>query len=134
MAARLQEGMLTRLFTDQDVMPFVKQIADDVMEGKRDDELVYVKRIRKALESYTASTPPHVQAARKAGGTTGPVIRYVIARTGPEPVVPGGRLPGDIDRRHYLERVLRPVADAILIEIGHSFDEAMGEPRQLDLL
>ncbi len=133
-AARLQEGMLTRLFCDDEVMPFVKQIAHEVMQGERDDELVYVKRIRKPLESYTASTPPHVQAARKAGGTTGPVIRYVIARTGPEPVVPGGPIPGNIDRRHYLERVLRPVADAILVEIGHSFDEAMGQPRQLDLL
>ncbi len=133
-AARLQEGMLTRLFCDDEVMPFVKQIAHEVMEGERDDELVYVKRIRKPLESYTTSTPPHVQAARKAGGTTGPVIRYVIARTGPEPVVPGGPIPGNIDRRHYLERVLRPVADAILVEIGHSFDEAMGQPRQLDLL
>ena len=133
--ARLQEGMLERLFTGDDVMPYVKQITDDVMEGKLDDELVYVKRIRKrSLASYTASTPPHVQAARKAGSDVGPIIRYVIARTGPEPVVPGGALPGDIDRRHYVDRVLRPVADAILIEIGHSFDEAMGQPQQLDLL
>jgi DNA polymerase-2 len=133
--ARLQEGMLERLFTDQDVMPFVKQIADDLMEGKLDDELVYIKRIRKrSLESYTASTPPHIQAARKLEGQVGPIIRYVIARTGPEPVVPGGSLPANIDRRHYIERVVRPVADAILVEIGHSFDEAMGQPQQLDLL
>lgn len=62
------------------------------------------------------------------------MIRYVIARTGPEPVVPGGPLPRNIDRRHYLERVLRPIADAILLETGHSFDEAIGQARQLDLL
>jgi DNA polymerase elongation subunit (family B) len=43
-------------------------------------------------------------------------------------------LPDDIDRRHYVERVLRPVADAILVEIGHSFDEATGQPQQLSLL
>ena len=134
-AGRLQKGMLTRLFTDEEVMPYVKQIAEDVLEGKLDDELVYVKRIRKrTLDSYTASTPPHVQAARKAGNLTGNVIRYVIAQTGPEPVVPGGVLPKDIDRRHYIERVVRPVADAILVEIGHSFDEATGQPQQLDLL
>jgi DNA polymerase-2 len=137
-AARLQEGMLTRLFTDDthaELMPFVKQVADDLMGGKLDDELVYVKRIRKrSLDSYTASTPPHVQAARKLRGEVGSLIRYVIARTGPEPVLPGGPLPGDIDRRHYIERVLRPVADAILLEIGQSFDEAMGQPQQLDLL
>ncbi len=140
-AGRLQEGMLERLFSDDSyasVMPFVKQVTDDVTEGKLDNELVYVKRIRKRnLDSYTASTPPHVQAARKleqAGVQVGPIVRYVIARTGPEPVFPGGPLPRDVDRRHYVERVLRPVADAILVEIGHSFDEAMGQPQQLDLL
>jgi DNA polymerase-2 len=132
---RLQEGMLERLFTGVDAMPYVMQITNDVLEGKLDNELVYVKRLRKRnLDSYTASTPPHVQAARKAGGRPGPVVRYVIAATGPEPVLPGGPLPRDIDRRHYVERVLRPVAEAILIELGQSFDEATGQPRQLDLL
>jgi hypothetical protein len=62
------------------------------------------------------------------------VVRYVICRSGPEPVVPGRPLPADIDRSHYIERVLRPVADAILSELDSSFDEAMGEPRQLSLL
>ena len=134
-AGRLQRGMLTRLFSDRAVMPFVKQIADDLMSGKLDDELVYVKRIRKgALDRYTSSTPPHIQAARKARTKPGPVVRYVIARTGPEPVDPGGLLPEGLDRRHYLERVVRPIADAILLEAGQSFDEAMGQPRQLDLL
>ncbi len=132
---RLQKGMLKRLFTGDEVMPFVKATVDDVMAGKLDHELVYVKRIRKrTLESYTASTPPHVQAARKLAGPVGPVIRYVITHRGPEPVPPGAPIPGDVDRRHYVERVLRPVAEAILVEIGASFDEAMGEPRQLELL
>ena len=43
-------------------------------------------------------------------------------------------MPSDIDRAHYQERVLRPVADAILSELGTSFDEALGVPRQLTLL
>jgi DNA polymerase-2 len=140
-AGRLQEGMLERLFRDdsrEDLMPFVKQVTDDVGEGKLDAELVYVKRLRKRkLDGYTAATPPHVQAARKleqAGEEVGSVIHYVITRSGPEPVLPGSPLPEDIDRRHYVERVLRPIADAILLEIGHSFDEAMGQPQQLDLL
>jgi DNA polymerase-2 len=140
-AARLQEGMLERLFSDDSyasLMPFVKQVTDDVTDGKLDAELVYVKRIRKRkLDSYTASTPPHIQAARKlqeAGHEVGRIIRYVVTRTGPEPVLPGAPLPDAIDRRHYVERVIRPVADAILVEIGHSFDEAMGQPQQLDLL
>ncbi len=133
--ARLQKGMLTRLFTGDDVMPFVKRMVDDLRDGKLDDDLIYVKRIRKgSLDSYTASTPPHIQAARKLSGPVGPIVRYVVTNTGPEPVLPGRPLPGGIDHHHYVDKVLRPVADAILIELGHSFDEAMGNPTQLSLL
>ena len=133
-ARRLQEGMLERLFRDEEVMPFVREIATRLRAGELDDELVYVKRVRKgALDRYKASTPPHVQAARKAGGTQRGIIRYVITLTGPEPVLPGRALPPAIDRGHYVEKVLRPVADAILPEIGHSFDEALGQPTQLTL-
>ena len=65
---------------------------------------------------------------------TGSVIRYVITTTGPEPMAPGDPLPDHIDRHHYLEKVLRPVAEAILSEIGLHFSDAIGEPRQLKLL
>ena len=127
--------MLTRLFTGEDVMPFVKRTVDDLREGKLDDDLIYVKRIRKgSVDSYTASTPPHIQAARKLAGRVGPIVRYVVTNTGPEPVLPGGPLPEGIDHHHYVDKVLRPVADAILIELGHSFDEAVGNPTQLSLL
>ena len=134
-AHRLQQGMLERLFTDREVLPFVKELVERMRAGELDHELVYVKRIRKgSLDRYTAATPPHIRAARKAGRPVGPVIHYVITRDGPEPVFPGNPLPTAIDRSHYVERVLRPVADGILSETGQSFDEALGAPRQLDLL
>ena len=139
-AARLQQGMLERAFTDRPVAPFVREVAEQLLAGECDAELVYVKRVRKAsLDRYTATTPPHVQAARKLaehGVRVGPVVRYVITATGPEPVVPGGALPPAIDRRHYVDRVLAPIADAILIERGESFDAALGrtKPQQLPLL
>jgi len=133
-ARRLQEGMLTRLFTDREVLPYVREVVDDLLAGRIDDELVYVKRVRKgSLDRYTATTPPHVQAARKAGGAARGVVRYVVTEGGPEPVLPGRPLPGPIDRRHYLEKAIRPVAEAILGEIGESFDDVLGEPRQIDL-
>jgi DNA polymerase-2 len=134
-ARRLQEGMLERLFRDREVAPFVREVAEGVRAGALDRELVYAKRIRKgAVEHYTAAVPPHVQAARKAGRTAGGVVHYVITDGGPEPVLPGRPLPGGIDRRHYLDRVLRPIADAILAELGSSFDEAIGEATQLELI
>jgi len=138
-ARRLQEGMLTRLFRGEEVLPFVREVVDALRDGKLDRELVYSKRIRKsALDRYTASSPPHVQAARKLqarlGREVGGVIHYVIGEHGPEALLPGDPLPADIDRGHYLERVLQPVAESILAEIGSSFDEALGRPRQLTLL
>ena len=138
-ARRLQEGMLTRLFRDEDILPFVREVIAALRSGELDAELVYTKRIRKgSLDRYTASSPPHVQAARKLeeqhGGKPGPVIHYWISQTGPEPLL-GGSLPADqVDRKHYLDRVLQPVADAILEELGSSFAEALGEGQQLPLL
>ena len=43
-------------------------------------------------------------------------------------------MPGDLDYRHYVEKVLRPVAEAIFDHTGQDFDEAAGNPRQLSLL
>ncbi|MBW2243632.1 MAG: DNA polymerase II [Deltaproteobacteria bacterium] len=133
-AHRLQQGMLERLFTDREVVPFVAELVEQVRAGSLDAELVYAKRLRKgALENYTTNAP-HVVAARKLGGRPGSLIRYVITRRGPEPTPPGTAIPKDLDRSHYVEKVLRPVADAIFELTEHSFDEAIGNPTQLRLL
>ena len=133
-AQRLQQGMLELVFSDRDPAPFVRELVAAVKSGAHDAELVYARRIRKGrLDRYSASAP-HVQAARKAGGRPGPVIRYVITATGAEPVTPGRALPPRIDHAHYVEKVLRPVAESILGDLGTSFSAALGEPQQLALL
>ncbi len=138
-ARRLQEGLLNRLFAGEATLPFAREIITGVRNGDFDRELVYAKRIRKgSLDRYTASSPPHIQAARKleekSDHKVRGVIRYIITKRGPEPVLPGENLPHDIDHHHYLERVLRPVADSILSEQGMSFSEALGEGQQMNLL
>ncbi len=134
-AGRLQRGMLERTFADGPVVAFTRDLVAAVRRGDHDEELVYTKRLRKgALDRYTASTPPHVQAARKAGDRAGRVVRYVITTGGPEPVFHGEPLPGNIDRAHTVERVLRPVAESILEALGEHVEDAFGEPRQLGLL
>jgi DNA polymerase-2 len=135
LAGRLQRGLLQRLFRGEPGLPFVREVIERMRAGELDAELVYAKRVRKgSLDRYTATTPPHIQAARKAGGRAGAVVRYVITEAGPEPVLPGRPLPAAIDRRHYVERVLRPVAEAILSHVDEHFDDALGHPRQLPLL
>jgi DNA polymerase-2 len=133
-AHRLQRGMLERVFRDEDPVPFVREIVEAVRAGACDDELVYVKRVRKGSLDRYAANAPHVQAARKAGRSLRGAIRYVIARSGPEPALPGRPLPGGIDHAHYVEKVIRPVAEAILLELGRDWTEVSGEPRQLELL
>lgn len=134
-ARRLQLGLLERLFADGELGPFVREVVTAVREGRLDAELVFAKRLRKgSVDRYTKSTPPHIRAARKAGIREGRLVRYVVTRRGPEPVRRGEPLPPDIDRGHYVERVLRPVAEAILAEVGLHFDDLVGRPRQLELL
>ncbi len=134
LAHRLQEGLLERLFTDRELLAFVRDRVEAVRAGELDAELVYARRLRKgALDRYAADAP-HVVAARKLGGSPQGVIRYVITARGPEPVVQGRPLPHDLDRSHYVEKVMRPVAGSILELVGQSFDEALGNPTQLSLL
>ena len=134
-AKRLQLGLLERVFTDRPALPYVKEIVRGVRSGELDRELVIRKGLRKgSVERYTERTPPHVEAARRAGGDVGREVYYVVTRGGPEPVLPDRDFPADIDREYYVEKVLRPVAEAILAHTDSSFDEALGRPRQLSLL
>jgi DNA polymerase-2 len=134
-ARRFQRGLLALVFSDRPVDSFVRDLVDRVRAGEFDEELVIRKGIRKeALERYTSRTPPHVRAARKAGRPVGRVVRYLITHSGPEPVLRGEPLPEHIDREHYVEKVLRPIADGILPHVGLQFDEVLGQPSQLSLL
>ncbi|MCP3860558.1 MAG: DNA polymerase II, partial [Phycisphaeraceae bacterium] len=82
----------------------------------------------------TATTPPHVAAARKLPGPPGRRIAYVItATTGPEPLIDEEPLPGPLDHEHYVKTIFRPVADAVLEHLGTTFDEVIGGERQLGL-
>ncbi|MEE9281796.1 MAG: DNA polymerase II [Myxococcota bacterium] len=132
---RLQHGMLSRVFNDAPVVPFVQEIVKRVTAGELDEELVIRKGLRKgSVERYTERIPPHVEAARRAGSRAGRVVSYVVTDNGPEPVFLGEPMPGNIDYAHYVAKVLRPVAESILSLMGESVEEALGEPQQLSLL
>lgn len=127
---RFQRGILERVFADEPIEPFVRDFVAGLRAGRFDDELAYRKAVRKPLDAYTETTPPHVRAARKQHHRTGPVVAYIITWNGPEPV---GEETAPPDYAHYIEHQLRPVADAILRFLGTDFDGASGAPRQLAL-
>ena len=118
-AREAQTQVLTRLFTDQPVKDYVLELAQGLAEGEFDEQLVYSKRLRKPLSSYTKNVPPHVQAARKLN-KPGRKINYMITLNGAEPVV---NLTAKPDYDHYLERQLKPAVEGLLHCVELDFDD-----------
>ncbi len=109
------------------VKPFTP---DELRDDRLDERLVYRKSLRKAPEAYTATTPPHVAAARKIAGQTRGRVAYVITTRGPEPALDRA---SPIDYEHYVERQLRAVAEPVLTLLGQDFDDVSGARKQLTL-
>jgi DNA polymerase-2 len=127
---RFQLGLLERVFADRPVDDFVRTFVADLRAGRFDSELGYRKAVRKDLEAYTKTTPPHVRAARRQQHQAGRIIAYTMTRHGPEPL---GEETAPPDYAHYVEHQLKPVGDAILRFLGTDFDTASGAQRQLAL-
>jgi DNA polymerase-2 len=130
LAREVQRELFARLFADRPVDEYLRQVAADLRAGRLDERLVYRKALRKAAEAYTATTPPHVAAARKLAGPPARRIAYVMTRDGPEPVE-SRRSP--LDHEHYVQRQVRPVAEPVLALLGQDFDRVIGDERQLSL-
>ena len=129
LAKRVQRELYQRLFTDQPVDAYLAEIVNRVRKGELDEELVYHKNLRKGAEEYTATTPPHVAAARKSSRPLGRSIRYLVTTAGAEPL---DNLTHPIDREHYVDKQVRPVAEPVLETLGLDFEQVIGDTRQID--
>ncbi|HLU07016.1 MAG TPA: DNA polymerase II [Woeseiaceae bacterium] len=130
LAKQVQRELFQRLFSDEPVDEYLAGVVRQVRSGELDDALVYRKNLRKAVDAYTASTPPHVAAARKSKQSPGRLISYVITTGGPEPL-DNRRHP--LDREHYVAKQVRPVAEPVLETLGLDFERVIGDSRQADL-
>lgn len=128
LAKQVQRELYLRLFTEQPVDAYLADIVKQVRSGKLDDALVYRKNLRKGAEDYTATTPPHVVAARKSTQSTGRLIAYVMTTAGPEPI---DNVQHPIDREHYVAKQIKPVAEPVLATLGLDFEQVIGDQRQL---
>ncbi len=126
-AREAQTEVLARLFTDQPVEEYVLELAENLVEGKFDEKLIYSKRLRKPLSSYTKNVPPHVQAARKLD-KPGRKINYMITLNGAEPAV---NLTAKPDYDHYLERQLKPAVEGLLQCVELDFDDIVASQMTL---
>ena len=130
LAKQVQRELYHRLFSDQSVDEYLTAIVEKVRNGKLDDALIYRKNLRKDAEDYTATTPPHVVAARKSTQPLGRLISYVITTAGPEPI---DNVQHPLDREHYVTKQIKPVAEPVLATLGLDFERVIGDSRQLDL-
>jgi DNA polymerase-2 len=130
LAKQVQRELYHRLFTDQAVDVYLADIVRRVRSGEMDAELVYRKNLRKDTDDYTATTPPHVAAARKSTQSNGRLVSYVITTAGPEPI---DNVEHPLDREHYVVKQVRPVAEPVLETLGLDFEQVIGDVRQMDM-
>jgi DNA polymerase II len=125
-----QRGLYERLFRGdpaEAVAEYLKAFVADLRAGRLDRDLVYRKALRKSLDAYTATTPPHVKAARKMAEPAGNLVEYVMTTGGPEPLSAAS---SPIDYSHYVDKQIRPIAEQVLPYLGLSLDSILGEDRQ----
>lgn len=131
-----QQQLYTMIFHGEDPAVFVRQFVEQTLAGNYDDRLVYQKRLRRKLSEYQKNVPPQVRAARMADEINRQLgrplqyqnrgqIEYLITLNGPEPKE---YLNSAIDYQHYIEKQLKPIADAILPFIGLDF-KTLSEPQ-----
>jgi DNA polymerase-2 len=130
LAKQVQRELYERLFSDLPVAEYLADIVKKARAGELDDLLVYRKNLRKDMGEYTATTPPHVVAARKSTRPSQRLVSYLITTAGPEPI---DSVHHPIDREHYVEKQIKPVAEPILATLGLDFDRVIGDNRQCDL-
>jgi DNA polymerase-2 len=122
LARTFQQELYLRIFQRQPFQEYIRDYVRRTLAGELDSQLIYRKRLRRALDDYERNVPPHVRAARLADEYNRqqgrPLqyqnrgwISYVITVAGPEPLEVRSAA---IDYDHYISKQLQPIADAIL--------------------
>lgn len=125
LAKEFQVQLYLKIFNEEEIADWIRSIVHKVSRGTFDDKLVYRKRLRKEIDEYQKSSPPHVRAARMINKTSG-TVEYVMTKRGPVPVEIKH---GDLDYQHYIEKQLKPIADSVLGLLGESFDSIIKSPQ-----
>ena len=130
LAKEFQYTLLEKIFSGENIEGYIRETVKDLKSGNLDHLLVYKKGVRKGLDQYTKTTPPHIKAARKMGDFSDRVISYVMTKKGPEPV---DGTPKRIDYEHYIEKQLKPIANSILHFYDKSFTDVVTKQKQMSL-
>ncbi|MBX4212233.1 DNA polymerase II [Candidatus Pacearchaeota archaeon] len=129
-AREFQRELLMKVFHKEPVEVFIKDYIKKIRQGKIDEQLIYRKSIRKNLDEYTKTTPPHVKAARKLPYLDSNVIQYYITENGPEPIQ---KHTSKLDYDHYIKKQIEPIANQVLSLLGKSFEDVAQASKQVKL-
>lgn len=129
-AQEFQIALLKKVFHNESIEKFIRDYIDKIKSGKMDGKLIYRKSIRKNLDEYTKTTPPHVKAARQLDSLESNVIEYYVTIEGPEPVQ---KLKHKIDYEHYVKKQIEPIANQILALTNKKFEEVAEKNKQAKL-
>ena len=133
LAKHFQQELYHRIFHHLPVGEFIQDQVAQLRSGQLDEQLVFRRRLRKPLSHYTKNVPPHAQAAKLRKqyqpDNHSNRIEYVMTVNGVEPL---GWEKSPLDYEFYLERQLKPVADAALQFLNASFDDYVSQ--QFNLL
>ena len=119
LAQKLQMNLLEWIFHDVPASAIeerIRALLRELKAGAKDGDLAYRKYLRKPVEAYTKSSPPHARAAallppeERSG-----LIRYVWTRDGPQPE---SRRTSAFDYEHYIQKQVRPIVEAVAPYIG----------------
>jgi DNA polymerase-2 len=134
LAQELQREILGLVFHGADpgeIDELVRALMRDVRAGRKDGKLAYRKSLRKPVEAYTKSSPPHARAAallppeERSG-----LIRYVWTTDGPQPESHRTAPP---DYEHYVQKQIQPIVESIAPYIGLQTDNLFAAGGQLGL-
>jgi DNA polymerase-2 len=139
LAREFQKTLYDMIFHEQPYEDYIRQVVDELNSGRRDEQLVYRKRLRQKLSDYQKNIPPHARAAlraeqyfrennlpsryRKQGW-----IEYVMTINGPETLE---CRQSPLDYQHYIDKQLAPIADNILLVLGKSIEPVIQNQFQL---
>ena len=130
LAKEFQAELFDLVFHDRDPTSLVKRVVKETLSGRCDEKLSYRKQLRRKLELYVKNVPPHVRAARFADQRNSELgksllyqnkgwISYVMTTNGPEAIE---HHTSQLDYDHYIEKQIKPIADAVLPFVGLDFD------------
>jgi DNA polymerase-2 len=134
LAQDLQRHVLDRVFHGagaDEIETIVRDLIRDLRAGRLDKKLAYRKSLRKPVEAYTKSSPPHARAAallppeERSG-----LIRYLWTTDGPQPE---SRRTSPPDYQHYVEKQVQPIVQSIAPYIGLQTENIFAAGGQLGL-